>query len=115
MYSFICIYIVFLPPLFQVLFSIVIGSLSLGNALPELETFSTALVAATAIFKVIDGVSYNVGWRRVWLDIDFCLLDLTQCREYRECSPFPPAYNTLMWSLECLIKVTSSLVAYTYM
>ncbi len=34
----------------------VIGSFSLGNALPEIQTFATALGSATAVFAVIDRV-----------------------------------------------------------
>ena len=40
-----------------VLLSIVIGSFSLGIALPELETFAAALGAATVVFQLIDRVS----------------------------------------------------------
>ena len=43
---------------FQVFFSVIMGSFALGNALPEIETFATALGSATAVFKVIDRVSY---------------------------------------------------------
>ena len=39
-----------------VFFSVIIGSFSLGNALPELETFATALGSATVVFEVIDRV-----------------------------------------------------------
>ena len=35
----------------------IIGSFSLGNALPELETFATALGSATVVFEVIDRVT----------------------------------------------------------
>ena len=41
----------------QVLFSIIIGSFHLGQALPELETIFTALGAATVVYEVIDKVS----------------------------------------------------------
>ena len=40
----------------QVFFGVVIGSFSLGNALPEIQTFATALGSATAVFAVIDRV-----------------------------------------------------------
>ena len=33
-----------------------IGSFSLGNGLPELETFATALGAASAVYEIIDKV-----------------------------------------------------------
>ena len=39
-----------------VFFAVIIGSFSLGNALPELETFATALGSATVVFEVIDRV-----------------------------------------------------------
>ena len=42
-----------------VLFAVIIGSFSLGNALPELETFATALGAATVVFEVIDRVKLS--------------------------------------------------------
>ena len=41
----------------QVFFGVVIGSFSLGNALPEIQTFATALGSATAVFAVIDRVN----------------------------------------------------------
>ena len=43
-------------------FAVVIGSFSLGNALPEIETFATALGAASAVYDIIDkvGVAYGV-------------------------------------------------------
>jgi hypothetical protein len=41
------------------------GSFALGNALPEIETFATALGSATAVFKVIDRVSY-MTMRKSW-------------------------------------------------
>ena len=41
-------------------FALVIGSLSLGNALPEIETFATALGAASAVYDIIDKVC--VDW-----------------------------------------------------
>lgn len=44
-----------------VFFAVIIGSFSLGNALPELETFATALGAATVVFEVIDRVSLAGG------------------------------------------------------
>ena len=40
-------------------FAIIIGSFSLGNALPELETFATALGSATVVFEVIDRVMHQ--------------------------------------------------------
>ena len=40
-----------------VLLSVLLGSFSLGNALPELETFATALGSATVVFEVIDRVT----------------------------------------------------------
>ena len=43
-----------------VFFAVIIGSFSLGNALPELETFATALGSATVVFEVIDRVMKNV-------------------------------------------------------
>ena len=39
-----------------VLFSVVLGSFSLGTVLPELETFATALGSATVVFELIDRV-----------------------------------------------------------
>lgn len=49
--------------LFQVFFGVVIGSFSLGNALPELQTFATAMGSATGVFSVIDHVSrWSNGW-----------------------------------------------------
>lgn len=42
-----------------VFFAVIIGSFSLGNALPEIQTFATALGSATAVFKVIDRVSHQ--------------------------------------------------------
>ena len=38
----------------------VIGSFSLGNALPELETFATAVGAITVIYEVIDKVPLSL-------------------------------------------------------
>ena len=46
-----------------VLFSVIIGSFSLGNALPELETFATALGSATVVFEVIDRVMFSYKMR----------------------------------------------------
>lgn len=40
-----------------VLLSVLLGSFSLGTALPELETFAAALGSATVIFELIDRVS----------------------------------------------------------
>ncbi|CAI8057874.1 ATP-dependent translocase ABCB1 [Geodia barretti] len=37
-----------------VFFSVVLGSFSLGNALPEIQTFAVAFGAASAVFEVID-------------------------------------------------------------
>ena len=37
-------------------FSVILGSFSLGNALPEIETIATALGAATVVFEIIDRV-----------------------------------------------------------
>lgn len=42
---------------FQVLLAVIVGSFSLSNVLPELETFASALGSATAVFAVIDRVS----------------------------------------------------------
>jgi len=39
----------------------VIGSYSLGNALPELETFATALGSASAVYEIIDKVGVAGG------------------------------------------------------
>lgn len=47
--------------LMQVFFSVILGSFSLGNALPELETFGTAMGAASFIFKTIDRVGVGRG------------------------------------------------------
>lgn len=43
----------------QVFFAVILGSFSLGNAVPELETFGTALGSASVVFQVIDRVSTN--------------------------------------------------------
>ena len=40
----------------QVLFSIIIGSFNLGNALPEIQTIATAMGAATVVYEIIDRV-----------------------------------------------------------
>ena len=40
-----------------VFFAVIIGSFSLGNALPEIETFATALGSATVVFEIIDRVT----------------------------------------------------------
>ena len=37
-------------------FSVVLGSLSLGTALPELETFAVAVGSATGVYEIIDRV-----------------------------------------------------------
>ena len=49
-----------IPYLFvqQVFFAIVVGSSSLGSALPELQTFSVALGSATTVFAVLKRVRY---------------------------------------------------------
>ena len=39
-----------------VFLSVLIGTFSLGNALPELETFASAMGAASFIYKAIDRV-----------------------------------------------------------
>jgi len=39
-----------------VFIGILLGSFSLGTALPELETFGSAMGAATVIFEIIDRV-----------------------------------------------------------
>lgn len=57
----------------QVFFAVIIGSFSLGNALPELETFGTALGAAAFVFKVIDRVSQGEGGCGASLDEHCCL------------------------------------------
>ena len=44
----------------KVFFAIINGSLSLGYALPELQTFATALGSATAIYAILDRVSFSV-------------------------------------------------------
>ncbi len=44
---------------------ILLGSFSLGTALPEMETFGSAMGAATAVFEIIDRVSgalAGVNW-----------------------------------------------------
>ncbi len=38
-----------------------VGSLFLGNALPELQTFATAVGSAAGVFDVMDHVSYGQG------------------------------------------------------
>ena len=38
---------------------VLIGTFSLGQALPELETFASAMGAAAFIYKTIDRVSYS--------------------------------------------------------
>ena len=48
-------------PLSQVFFAVAIGSFSLGNALPELETFATALGSASAVYEIIDKVGVARG------------------------------------------------------
>ena len=40
-----------------VFLSVLIGTFSLGQALPELETFASAMGSASYVFKVIDRVS----------------------------------------------------------
>lgn len=40
-----------------VFFAVIVGSFSLGNALPEIETFATALGSASVLFAIIDRVS----------------------------------------------------------
>ena len=40
-------------------FSVILGSFSLGNALPELEAFASAIGSATGVFAVIDRVSVS--------------------------------------------------------
>ena len=54
------------------LFAVLTGSFALGNALPEIETFATALGAASAVYDIIDkvGVTYVVcvcGLCGVWV------------------------------------------------
>ena len=44
-----------------VLLSILLGSFSLGTALPELETFATALGSASVVFELIDRVCRSRG------------------------------------------------------
>ena len=44
----------------KVLFAVIVGSISLGNAFPELQTFATALGSATAIFSILDRVSFSM-------------------------------------------------------
>ena len=41
----------------QVFFSVVVSAYNIGNAIPELESFSVALAAASAIFPNISTVS----------------------------------------------------------
>ncbi len=41
----------------QVLFTIIIGSFNLGNALPEIQTIATALGAASTVYEIIDRVN----------------------------------------------------------
>ena len=39
-----------------VFLSVINGSFTLGNALPKLEAFATAIAYATLVFKIIDRV-----------------------------------------------------------
>ena len=55
-------------------FAVIIGSFSLGNSLPELETFATALGSASAVYDIIDKVGVacavcgcGLCWCVVWL------------------------------------------------
>ena len=43
----------------QVFFAVILGSFSLGNALPELVTFGTALGAASVVYDIIDRVRFR--------------------------------------------------------
>ena len=43
-----------------VFLSVINGSFTLGNALPKLEAFATALGSATLVFEIIDRVVYNI-------------------------------------------------------
>ena len=52
-------HVFYLVPM-QVFFSVVLGSFSLGNALPELETFATAFGSAAVVFDVINKVRHCV-------------------------------------------------------
>ena len=42
-----------------VFLSVINGSFTLGNALPKLEAFATALGSATLVFEIIDRVVYS--------------------------------------------------------
>ena len=44
---------------FQILFSVSIGGMSLGNASPAIASFSSARAAAYAMWQIIDRVSSN--------------------------------------------------------
>ena len=57
----------FIHLMFQVLLGILTGSFSLGNAIPEIEAFSTALASATIVYEIIDRVSVSVSLRDVAL------------------------------------------------
>lgn len=43
-----------------VFLSVINGSFTLGNALPKLEAFATALGSATLVFEIIDRVVYSI-------------------------------------------------------
>ena len=38
-------------------FAVIIGSFSLGNALPDIETIATAFGSAAVVYEIIDRVS----------------------------------------------------------
>ena len=42
-----------------VFLSVIKGSFALGNALPKLQAFATALGSAAVVFDIIDRVQYN--------------------------------------------------------
>ena len=95
----------------QVFFSVIIGSFSLGNALPEIETFATALGSATVVFKVIDRVSPLIRTMKAVLyslhavlfhSVPFCLTEvmpipdtygLEQARAVILWTPLPANYS----------------------
>ena len=45
-----------------VFLSVINGSFALGNALPKLQAFATALGSATVVFEIIDRVHYTLQY-----------------------------------------------------
>ena len=55
----------------------VLGSFSLGNALPELQTFAVAFGAAAAVFEVIDKVFLQIKIITLLIFYTFTIILLT--------------------------------------